>query len=196
MNDARESSLRLADLLHREHCSMADFLIALADFDRRRLWLRLGHSSLFYFLHRELRLSKGAAYYRKVAADLIQRFPDVIEPLRAGKLCITSVGELARVMTPENRAEVLPRFFHLSKREAKAVAMEMSPAAVVPRREVVTKAPLPTAVQPVEPTPPRREAAVRPLPELLQSEPLTANLRRLHMTVTKQFLDKLDAACD
>jgi hypothetical protein len=95
MNDARESSLRLADLLHREHCSMADFLIALADFDRRRLWLRLGHSSLFYFLHRELRLSKGAAYYRKVAADLIQRFPDVIEPLRAGKLCITSVGELA-----------------------------------------------------------------------------------------------------
>ena len=128
MNHARESSRRLADLLHREHSAMADFLIALADFDRRRLWLQLGHSSLFYFLHRELRLSKGAAYYRKVAADLIQRFPDVIEPLREGRLCITSVGELARVMTPENRAEVLPRFFYMSKREAKALAMEMSPA--------------------------------------------------------------------
>ena len=183
MNDARESSRRLADLLHREHSAMADFLVALADFDRRRLWLRLGHSSLFYFLHRELRLSKGAAYYRKVAADLIQQFPEVIEPLREGRLCITSVGELARVMTPENRAEVLPRFLYLSKREAKALAMEMSPAAVVPRREVVTKVvtkvvievPRPTPVQPVEPTPPRLAAAVpQPrlaAPELLQSEP-------------------------
>jgi hypothetical protein len=61
MSDARESSRRLADLLHREHCAMADFLIALANFDRRRLWLQLGHSRLFYFLHRELRLSKGVA---------------------------------------------------------------------------------------------------------------------------------------
>jgi hypothetical protein len=43
-----------------------EFLVALADFDRRRLWLELGHSSLFYFLHRELGLSKGAAFYRCV----------------------------------------------------------------------------------------------------------------------------------
>ncbi len=58
-HDARESSRRLADLLLREHRAMADFLVALADFDRRRLWLQLGHS-----------------YYRKVAAQLIQRFPE------------------------------------------------------------------------------------------------------------------------
>ena len=34
-------------------------------------------------------------------------------------------------MTAENRAEVLPRFFHRSKREAKEVAVEICPAAVV-----------------------------------------------------------------
>jgi len=139
MNDARESSRRLADLLLREHRAMGDFLVALADFDRRRLWLQLGHSGLFYFLHRELGLSKGAAYYRKAAAQLIQRFPEVIEPLTDGRLCLTSVVELARVMTAENRAEVLPRFFHRSKREAKEVAVEICPAAVVPRREVVAR---------------------------------------------------------
>ena len=44
---------------------------------------------------------------------------------------------LARVITPENSTDVLPRFFYLSKQEAKAV--EICPAAVVPRREVVTK---------------------------------------------------------
>jgi len=54
---------------------MADFLVALADFDRRRSWEELGYSSLFYFLHRELGLSKGAAHYRKTAAELVQSHP-------------------------------------------------------------------------------------------------------------------------
>jgi len=118
---------------------MADFLVALADFDRQRLWVQLGHASVFYYLHRDLKLSKGAAHYRKVAARLIQEFPEVVAPFREGKLCITTVVELARVITPENSADVLPRFFYLSKQEAKAVAVEICPAAVVPRREVVTK---------------------------------------------------------
>jgi hypothetical protein len=52
---------------------MAEFLVALADFDRRRLWRELGHASLFAFLHRELGLSAGAAFFRKTAAELIQR---------------------------------------------------------------------------------------------------------------------------
>jgi len=76
---------------------MADFLVALADFDRQRLWVPLGHSSVFYYLHRDLGLSTGAAHYRKVAAHHIQRFPEVVE--------------LAKVITPENIAEVLPGSF-------------------------------------------------------------------------------------
>src|SRR5512138_3365934 len=122
MDNARESASRLHDLLRCEQGAMANFLVALADFDARRLWLKLGYSSLFVFLHRELGLSKGASHFRKVAAELVQRFPEVVEPLRDGRLCITSVVELARVITPENRTEVLPRFFHSSRQEAKAVA--------------------------------------------------------------------------
>ena len=113
MNDtnlvqARESSRHLSALLRHEQGAMADFLVALADFDRRALWRELGHSCLFYYLQRELRLSDGAAHFRKVAARLIQRFPEVVEPLREGKLCITSIVELARVMTSENREETCP----------------------------------------------------------------------------------------
>src|SRR5512138_3327774 len=141
MDTARESASRLASLLRHEQGALADFLVALADFDDRRLWLKLGHSSLFVFLHRELGLSKGASHFRKVAAELVQRFPEVIEPLRDGRLCLTAVVELARVITPENRAAVLPRFFHASKQEAKEVAAELLPAELVPRREVVTAVP-------------------------------------------------------
>ena len=189
---ARASSRRLTDLLRREHGAMADFLVALADFDRQRLWLRLGHSSLFYYLHRELGLSKGAAHFRKVAAQLVQQFPEVVEPLRDGRLCISSVVELARVMTPENRVEAMPRFFHRSKREAKEVAMEIRPAAVIPRREVVMELPRSTAVRLDEPEPVVPE--IRTLAPQLTSEPLTSDLRRLHMTVSKQFLEKLESA--
>jgi hypothetical protein len=62
---------------------MADFLMALSDFDRRRGWELLGHANLFAFLHVELRLSKSAAFYRKSAPELLQDFPEVIEPLRS-----------------------------------------------------------------------------------------------------------------
>jgi hypothetical protein len=141
MDTARDLADRLASLLRREQGAMADFLLALADFDRSRSWLALGYTSLFYFLHRALKLSAGAAYHRKTAAELLQRCPEVIEPLRDGRLCLSSVVELARVMTVENAAEVLPRFFHASKQEARAVAAELAPRDVLPARVVVTALP-------------------------------------------------------
>ena len=49
-----------------------------------------------------------------------------------------TVAEVARVLTPENRDGVHPRFFGLSKREAQALAAELHPIAVPPVRTVVT----------------------------------------------------------
>src|SRR5512138_242668 len=148
MNTARDLANRLATLLRREQAAMADFLLALADFHDKRLWEPLGYTSLFYFLHRALELSAGAAYHRKAAAELLLRFPEVIEPLRDGRLCLSSVVELSKVMTLENAADVLPRFFHASKQEAKAVVAEIAPREVVPERVVVTALPAPRVAAP------------------------------------------------
>jgi hypothetical protein len=135
---ARHDAAHLADLLRAEHHAMAAFLTALAEFDRRRGWLELGYTGLFHFLHRDLGLSKGAAHYRKTAAELLQRVPEVVEPLRDGRLCLSSIVEAARVVTPENRAALLPRFFGLSAREAREVTAALCPVADPPRRELVT----------------------------------------------------------
>jgi len=230
MTSARVLASRLADLLGREHAAMAEFLVALADFDRRGSWLELGYSSLFYFLHRELGLSKGAAHYRKTAAELAQRFPEIVEPLRDGRLCITSIVHLAKVLTAENRHEMLPKFFHCSKREAMAVAAALHPANAAPHRDVVTalrtvSAPLLTeaaaphqsasqfeaVVQPVEPivspstaadvsaSAPTEIAPASSLPKPVRrdsAEPLTDEVSRLHVTVSRRFLEKLEAARD
>ncbi len=220
MDTARDFTLRLQDLLRRERAALGEFLVALADFDGRRLWIELGYSSLFDFLHRELGVSKGAAFYRKTAVELIQRFPEIVEPLRDGRLCLMTVAEVARVLTPENRAQVLPRFFGLSKREAQALAAALLPVESPPRREVVTAVRVSAlasttaagsaarvAVQPVElarPRPdtvphvqtdaPRAEQASQPPQPPPRTEPLTAELNRFHVTVSRRFLEKLDAA--
>lgn len=62
MTTARTLTDRLAELLRNEHGALAEFLLALSDFDHRRLWVELGHASHFSFLHVELGLSKGAAH--------------------------------------------------------------------------------------------------------------------------------------
>jgi hypothetical protein len=215
---------RLTDLLRREHAALADFLLALAEFDRRHGWRELGYAGLFPFLHRELQLSKAAAYFRKTAAELVQRFPEIVDPIRDGRLCLTTVVELSKVLTRENLDSVLPRFFHCSKQEAKAITAELVPEDAPAYRTIVTALPLATptvrperggreaatepkggqsaletwsqTVRPGEPLSREGTTSVSPLHTAPRdtTEPLTSDLRRLHITVSKRFLDKLDVA--
>ena len=222
--NARELSSRLADLLRAEQVAMADFLLALAGFDRRRLWIDLGYANLFAYLHRELGLSRSAAHYRKTAVELIQRFPPVEVAFRSGRLCLTTSFELARVLTPENLDDVLPRFFGLSRREAMEVAASILPAEIVPERTVVTpvREPAPHVRVPVAPeaseTTPAAPVAVDPAPDVqclpvgtssrvpvpaprpvepparAEVQPLTAERSRIHVTVDRGFHARLEEA--
>jgi hypothetical protein len=242
--EARQLRDALKNLLRREQAAMADFLVALADFDRRRGWEALGHANLFAFLPVELRLSKSAAFYRKSAAELLQGFPEVIEPLRDGRHCLSTVAELAKVLTDENRDVVAPRFFGLSAREAQELVAELQPRQVPSTRMVVTRVldrsvapaactaehpltlafrsesvppfgdapallafapqfPLSAGTHPTEVPPSRvltsdfaNGGGGRPLTRRDEIEPLTADLRRLHVTVSRRFLEKLTAARD
>jgi hypothetical protein len=136
--EARQARDGLAALLLAERAAAADFLLALADFDRRRSWEVLGYASLFAFLNVEMGLSKGGAFFRQTAARLLQRFPDLVEPLRDGRLCITTVVELSKVLTESNRVEVVPRFYRCSSQEAREVVAALSPMASPPVRALVT----------------------------------------------------------
>jgi hypothetical protein len=225
MNTARELTSRLAELLHREQAAMADFLVALADFDRTRHWETLGYKSLFAFLRRELKLSAGAAQYRKTAAELVQKYPEVEGALRSGDLCLSSVIELAKVLTPENAREVLPRFFGLSSRDAAFVAASIRPVENPPVREFLVTpvrteaAAHPTAAAEIASPPqpasqetvlfraPERNVPVRgrpspaparatPAPPAMTVEPLDAELARVHMTVEIDHVDGFALGAD
>jgi hypothetical protein len=210
MNPARQQANVLAELLRRERDALAEFLSALADFDRRGDWVELGHGSLFAFLVKDLGLSNGAAAYRKAAVELVQRFPQVLEPVRDGRLCISTVFELSKVITEENAAEVLPRFFGTSKRDAKNVVAELAPTPA-PERTVITAVAAPS----LEPRADLHDRSGRladqvnanssPAPQLghvpqqaprTVVEPKTAELSRVHVTVPRRLLEKLKTATD
>jgi hypothetical protein len=140
-----------------------------------------------------------------------------VAPLREGKLCLTTVVEVARVLTLANAREVLPRFFGLSKREAQEVAAELQPREVPPLREVVTVARTPAAAPALlacaptasdfgqevgQPTclpadeqraeTPAAAALARSAPESV--EPLTGELSRIHVTLSRRVLKKAELA--
>ena len=200
--DARSFHMHLADLLRAEFVAQGAFLLGLAEFDRRGSFRDLGYASLFDYLHRGLKLSRGAAHHRRAAAWLVGRFPEVLEHIQDGRLCFTTASILATVLTEENRAEVLPRFYGLSKQEAMEVAAELKPRKVVPERTVVTKAERTEAAERTEPAQPsaswtdaRQKVHLgeldAPRPVVV---PMTATESRLHITVSREFLALLKKA--
>jgi hypothetical protein len=202
----RQRPVRAPLELRAEFVSLGAFLEALAEFDRRRLYRTLGHADLFGYLHKGLKLSRAAAHHRRAAAWLVQRFPEVLEPIREGKLCFTTAAVLASVATEENLAAVLPRFYGLSKQEALELAAELKPRTSVPTRTVVTR------VQPSRPVDPVAEVK-QTVPEIRPGElwaprtgvertevertvvePMTATSSRMHVTVSREFLALLKKA--
>ena len=139
--EARQLRDSLKLLLRKEQASMAEFLVALADFDLRRGWEALGHANLFAFINSELGLSPAPTYWRQEAARLLQRFPDLVDALRRGDLCLTTMAELGKVLSAENKEAVLPRFLGISSREAKEIVAELQPREAPATRTVVTRVP-------------------------------------------------------
>jgi len=191
----REWSLRHAELLRAERGALAGLLLSHAEFDRVAAYRELGFATLFDCLHRELRLSRGSAHYRQVATRILVRFPEIVEPLRDGQLCLSTGIVLARVMTEANRREVLPRFFGRSRQEAEQVAVEIRPVEVVPRKTVVTEAPV---SKPAAPSTANVNEFSRSPVELAPTrtlvEPLTRTETRMHVTVSPEFVALLKKA--
>jgi hypothetical protein len=150
------------------------------------------------------------------------------------------VTQVPKVVTPENKDELLPRFFRLSRSQAEQLAVSLHPVEVIPVREVVTAIrPPPAAARAAAALTAQAEAAgaspavgaetlrlppgevangmdggppgaqlhrvKSPLPSGCEPprepprdeiEPLDARLSRLHVTVSRRLLEKLDAAKD
>lgn len=107
--DARERSARMSGFLRGESLNLVDFLIELAEFDRLKRYEALGYARVGHYCKDELQLEDGQIYYRVSAARIIQRAPFAAEYLRDGRLCLTRIAPLNKVLTVENARGLLDK---------------------------------------------------------------------------------------
>lgn len=139
MNEALKFADELRQLYARERTTMADFMIALVEFDRRRLYLELGFSSLWKFCLEGLHLGEGATNLRTRAVGLLQRFPALVDPLRDGRLTLSTLCEIGKVLTVENVAQLIDRAAWKTHEEAEVIVASLRPKEV--RSEGLFRAP-------------------------------------------------------
>jgi Domain of unknown function (DUF222) len=126
----------LKELRKRENTLVADIVSYLAEVDSRQIYREQGYSSLFSFCTQALRYSEGAAQRRIIAARCLRSNPEVYELLKEGKVSLCALSEVAKVITPENKREILDLSQGLPKQEAQKLAAQYQPAAQ-PKRETI-----------------------------------------------------------
>jgi len=102
-----ELMVNLKALTLREREAIAEVILHLSEVDRRRLYRDAGYSSLFAYCTEGLRYSEGGAYRRITAARCLKDHPELYEKVKSGKITLCAVVELSKVITMENRAEIL-----------------------------------------------------------------------------------------
>jgi hypothetical protein len=115
----------------RERQATADLIRALIEFDRRRLYLGEGHSSLFAYCTSVLHYSEHSAFNRIEVARAAARWPQLLACLEDGSLHLAGARLLAPHLTAENIDLALEASRHKSKREIEEVAAGLAHRALL-----------------------------------------------------------------
>ena len=128
----RDIPSRLQELVRRERSLTLSVLLHLNEIERRALHLRQGYPSMFAYCTGCLGYSESAANLRIRAARCIVRFPEVHGLLEANEVNVSTVAQVSKVLTEENKADVLFRMKRKSQREVEAIVAEYDPAPCCP----------------------------------------------------------------
>ncbi len=125
--DSVQLSRRLGELAGHERQLQVEFLLHLEEYDRRRAWAEDGYPSLWEWCLRVLHLREGAAGRRIAAMRVLRRLPKLAEPLRDGRLCLSTVALLGPVLTDENCEEIVARAAFMTKAKAEHLVASLQP---------------------------------------------------------------------
>ena len=172
----------------RGHTIKTIFLVA--EIVRRETFVDLGYGSIWDYLRRVHKQSDTMIHYRLRCAQAVNRFPQVIEPLRSGALCMTTLAKLMEVLNESNCEALMAEALGKSKKDAERIVAREKPQ---PIPKDVTR-PLPAFTFPGKSNP-EMPAIANPSPVMspVQTEVLTESLSRVHMTVDREYEDLLRA---
>jgi len=98
---------KIKELRGEEKRILALLLEYLHELDNRKLYRELGYPSLFAFCTKALGYSEGAAFRRIAAARALSVCPELCQQIETGKLSLCTAVEVAKVLTVENKEQVL-----------------------------------------------------------------------------------------
>lgn len=129
MNIENLSNLELTERIEilrgKERAIVLKFLLHLGEFDKRKLYLEQGYSSLFDFCVRKLGYSEGSAYRRVESALCLRDHPELEESFLNGEVTICTIANAARAIkkSKTNINEIIGK----SAREVEAIVAELAP---------------------------------------------------------------------
>src|SRR5687768_10041871 len=85
---------RLGELVRRDRQHTAELLRHLDEVDRRQLWAKYGHPSMFDFCVVRYHMSESEASKRIGAARAARRFPVLLEMVARGELHLSGIHRL------------------------------------------------------------------------------------------------------
>jgi len=199
-----ELLLRLSALLLQSRRVESELVAHIGEVDARRLYTRRACSSMFSYCTQILHLSEPEAYLRIEVARAARKEPVLLEMLGDGRLHLSGALKLARHLTKENRADLLRRAVHASKREIEELVAELAPQTDAPA--VIRTLPEPKQAQGSRPTlelgpgrvaaqtqlvPERVESAfIKPRPDVMK--PLSPGRIEVKFTASAELRDKLE----
>jgi hypothetical protein len=154
MMNPSEFDAWLRKLRANERASQVELLLALVEFDRHEVYLALGYDKLWTYCMKVLHLCEGATYRRTHAVKLLQRFPQLVEHLRDGRLNLSTLVELKSVLTDDNVEAITAQAAYMSKSEVERLVATLKPSEEPPQELAFRRAPTShTALAPIAPEP-------------------------------------------
>ena len=164
----------LVEGVAEEWVGLVAFLLRLDALDQERGWERAGFKSLWEYCLGRLRLRESASGRRIAAMKLLRRFPGLEAPLADGRLCLSTVTILGRILTEENLDELVLRASNLSQEETEHLVATVRPLPAP--REGIRKLPAPAPASAPSPSPP-------PSPETTSAASALAPAERAGLSV-------------
>ena len=123
----RELHSQLTRLVRRERSICLEVLDHLNEIEHRKLHLELGFRSMFDYCTRGLGYSESAAGRRVQVARCVGRFPEVRSQIAAGEVNLSTVGQIASILTRANKESILRAIAGRSQRDVEAIASRFRP---------------------------------------------------------------------
>ncbi len=123
---------RLRQLRGDERNVQVEFLLHLLAFDERGGWGKLGYASLWKYCRCELRLLECAIWRRLGSMRVLRRFPFVVDYLRDGRIAMTTLVLVEKVLTADNAVATFDRISDRNAREVREIVAELEPRPDVP----------------------------------------------------------------